>query len=266
MRNWSRTSLDFEDPRTKPGAILWPERFSREWVHHEKQQLGSWATAGQLQQRPAPAEGGLFKRHWWRFWQPSNQDLGPVMMRMPDGEHYMAEVVRLPLHMDRELQSWDLAFKDLKESSFVVGQHWGMHGANDYLLNQVRGKHDFPSTLRVLQEFRKGLVGMILVEDKANGPAVISTLRDKVPGLVAVSVKGSKVQRAQGAVPYVEAGNKILPHPKIAPWVWDFIEEHAVFPNAVNDDQVDAHTQADEKMRKIRMSRGTGDSYVTARK
>lgn len=269
LRNWSNTSLGFVDPREEPGEILWPERFSRKWVEDEKVQLGSWAASGQLQQRPAPAGGGVFKRVWWRFWEPVGQDLGPVMVRLPDGTHHMAEVVKLPAHFEYELQSWDLAFKDLTTSDFVVGQHWAMLGANDYLLSQIRGKHDFPSTVRQVQRFRKSLAnGPVLVEDKANGPAVISTLRDKVTGLVAVPVKKGKLQRAQATLPYVEAGNKVLPHPRLAPWVWDFIEEHASFPNGLNDDQVDAHSQADERMRNIRMTMGqnnwpTSTSYRT---
>lgn len=63
------TSLGFEDPRTEPGELLWPERFGRAEIDSLKKSLGSYRAAGQLQQRPAPADGGIFKRHWWRFWQ-----------------------------------------------------------------------------------------------------------------------------------------------------------------------------------------------------
>jgi phage terminase large subunit-like protein len=35
-----------------------------------------------------------------------------------------------------------------------------------------------------------------------------------------------------------------VPHPLYAPWVNDFIEECAAFPNGAHDDQVDAMTQA----------------------
>ena len=35
-----------------------------------------------------------------------------------------------------------------------------------------------------------------------------------------------------------------LPHPHLAPWVNDLIEECAAFPNGAHDDQVDAMTQA----------------------
>ena len=44
--------------------------------------------------------------------------------------------------------------------------------------------------------------------------------------------------------PLIEAGNVYSPHPDFEPWVGDFIEECAVFPNGAHDDQVDAMTQA----------------------
>ena len=86
------------------------------------------------------------------------------------------------------------------------------------------------------------------VEDKANGTAVIELLRRKVPGLIAVEPKGGKVVRAQAVAPYIEAGNVYLPHPSIAPWVHDFMEECANFPNGAHDDDVDAMTQAISNM------------------
>jgi predicted phage terminase large subunit-like protein len=52
------------------------------------------------------------------------------------------------------------------------------------------------------------------------------------------------VARAAAVSPLIEAGNIYLPHPEHAPWVNDFIEECAAFPNGAHDDQVDAMTQA----------------------
>jgi predicted phage terminase large subunit-like protein len=83
-----------------------------------------------------------------------------------------------------------------------------------------------------------------LVEDKANGPAVIATLRNRIGGLIAVNPEGGKIARANAVSPLVESGNVFLPHPAIAPWVEGFIEECAAFPHGRNDDQVDQMTQA----------------------
>ena len=83
-----------------------------------------------------------------------------------------------------------------------------------------------------------------LIEDKANGSAVIQMLGHEIPGLLPVNPQGGKVARAQAVSPLVEAGNVYLPHPDCAPWVNDFIEECVQFPNGAYDDQVDAMTQA----------------------
>ena len=55
---------------------------------------------------------------------------------------------------------------------------------------------------------------------------------------------GGKVSRAYAAQPEVESGNVYLPHPLLASWVNRFIGSAAAFPNAANDDDVDAFTQA----------------------
>ena len=53
------------DWRTREGELLFPERYPEHVVADLERTLGSYATAGQLQQRPAPREGGLFKLSWF---------------------------------------------------------------------------------------------------------------------------------------------------------------------------------------------------------
>jgi len=55
---------------------------------------------------------------------------------------------------------------------------------------------------------------------------------------------GSKESRAQAVSYLQESGNIYLPDPKIKSWVNDFLDDCADFPNAQNDDQVDAMSQA----------------------
>jgi len=92
-----------------------------------------------------------------------------------------------------------------------------------------------------------------LVEDKANGPAVIATLKREINGLIPVEPQGGKVVRAWAVSPEVEAGNVYIPDPSIARWVHDFVEECSAFPNGAHDDQVDSMTQA-----LMRLSKQTG--------
>jgi predicted phage terminase large subunit-like protein len=96
-----------------------------------------------------------------------------------------------------------------------------------------------------------------LIEDKANGPAVIAALRSEIDGLIAFDPHDSKMGRLNGASPLFEAGNVFLP--ERAQWVGDFVEELTRFPNAANDDQVDACTQALLYMR--RQSSGLQEYY-----
>ena len=109
---------------------------------------------------------------------------------------------------------------------------------------------DFTKTLRAIKNMTNKYPGarLKLIEDKANGPAIISTLRQEISGIVPVNPRGSKEARASAVSPEIEAGNVYLPSPSIASWVTDYIEEWAAFPNGENDDQVDATSQALDRL------------------
>ncbi len=204
------------------GAILWPKREGAKELHAQKRALGSYGYSGQYQQRPSPADGGIFKRSWWRYYKQA------------------------PAHFDEIIQSWDMTFKETAGGSYVVGQVWCRVGADKYLLDQVRVRMDFPATVQAVKSLsaKWPQVRTILVENKANGPAVIDALRREVSGLIAVTPQGSKEARAAAVSPDVEAGNVCLPDPSIAPWVHDFVEECSAFPKAATDDQCDCMSQA----------------------
>ena len=243
----SNLSTGWVDPRTEPNELLWPERFGRPEVDELKLRLRARGTAGQLQQRPAPAEGALFKRMWWRFWVPKEMaDLPPVRFRLANGTQFECPTAVLPDDFFYLIQSWDMAFKDLEESDFVVGQVWGQDGANRYLLDQTRGHFDFPGSVDAVRKMTAQWPRVVqkLIEDKANGPAVVQTLQAVVGGIIPVNPQGGKEARASATAGYVEAGNVYLPHPYICNWVEAWIEEASAFPAGRHDDQVDAFTQA----------------------
>lgn len=214
---------DPDDPLGRQiGEPLWPEfGFDEAWLENTKRSVGSLAWASLYQQRPSPPEGNIYKRSWIRFYR------------------------ELPSRMDEMLQSWDMAFKDTKTSDYVVGQVWGRSGADRYLIDQVRGRMEFPATISAVHSLSaKWPVPLKLVEDKANGTPVLQALKKEIPGLVGVTPDGSKESRAQAVSPTWEAGNVWLPHPSIAPWIHDFIEELVSFPYGKHDDQVDAMAYA----------------------
>jgi predicted phage terminase large subunit-like protein len=145
------------------------------------------------------------------------------------------------------VMSWDMAFKDTKSSDYVVGQVWARRGASVYLLDQVHKRLSFTDTVTAFKALaaRWPQCTAKLVEDKANGTAIIDTLKSKIPGIVAVTPRESKYARANAVAPLLEAGNVFLPESTIA--LFDpeaLIDESAGFPNAAHDDQVDATSQA----------------------
>jgi predicted phage terminase large subunit-like protein len=259
------TSIGWIDPRQQAGELLWPERVAQADLDNLKKTLGSYRYAGQYQQRPSPPEGGVFKRFWWRYWRPAHLDLPPIQVRMPDGKTAIIAAVPVPATFNTQIQSWDMAFKDSATSDYVVGQLWGALQADRFLLDQIRDRMDMPRTKEAVRDLsrRWPKAEAKLVEDKANGPAVIQELQHDIGGLIEVNPEGGKVARANAVAAQVEAGNIYLPHPLIAPWVEAFIEEAATFPCGRNDDQVDAMTQALNRLRASGVGFSVRESQIT---
>jgi predicted phage terminase large subunit-like protein len=245
------TPIGFNDPRTDEGELLWPERIGMEEVKGYKKSLGSYAYAGQYQQRPTPRGGGIIKRHWWKYWKPKGREFPPVSVKMPDGSTMEVYAVDLPDQFNIKIQSWDMNFKDSNSSAFVVGQVWGQSVANRYLLDQVREVWDFPKTIKGVMDLSNEHpdVTCKYIEDKANGPAVISSLRDKISGLIPIEPEGDKVARMAAVSYLIEAGNVYLPHPALYPWVEEFLAELTAFPKSAYKDQADTCSQALNKLK-----------------
>ena len=198
------------------------------------------------QGRPSSQTGNMIKRYWWKYWKPVGMDLPPVTVKDAKGNLINVEAVPLPKAFDRMLQSWDMTFKDSAGTDYVAGGVWGAKWADIFYLDQIYERMDFVATCKAVITMTKKwpTATTKLVEDKANGPAVISMLKRRVGSLIAVQPEGSKIARANAVSPLIEAGNVYIPHPMIAPWVNVFIEQCAGFPNATHDDLVDQMSQA----------------------
>lgn len=239
------TSIGWRDPRSTEGELMWPEKIGSTEIAEIKSSLGTVGFSGQYQQRPSPGEGTKFKREAWNFWNPRGTETGPVVIRIPGAPLIQKQPVELPIAFEQVLQSWDMTFKEERDNDFVSGQVWGRIGANTYLIDRESDRWDFPKTISAVRRMTlRHPCPEKLVEDKANGPAVIATLKNEIPGLIPINPEGGKVARANAVAPYTEAGNVFLPNPNLFPWVWDFIEQCANFPRAQHDDDVDAMTQA----------------------
>jgi predicted phage terminase large subunit-like protein len=202
------------------GDVLLPSYQSKDRLRKLRKGMGSYGFAGQYQQEPADPAGGILKRKWWKRWR------------------------ELPARFDRMLISADLPFKDEEDSAYCCFQAWGSRGAERYLIDQMHDQMDFPTMVEAFQDFcnKHPKIWEKVIEDKANGPAMISTLKGKIGGLIPYTPDRSKVARARAVSPLIEAGNVWIP--TVADWVGDFINECASFPKGALADRVDTMTQA----------------------
>lgn len=202
----------------------WLAQFKQSYINSPSSDGGGIRAWNALfQGRPAPMEGAMLKRNWWKYY------------------------TQVPDKFDRVIQSWDMTFKDSDGSDFVSGQVWGCRGADIYMLpDREYGRMDFVQTCEAFERLtaRNQQAVEKLVEDKANGPAVIAMLRKKIQGIIPITPKESKIARASAVSPLIEAGNVWLPSPMLCPWITDFVDECSVFPNGAHDDMVDSATQA----------------------
>jgi len=216
------TVLGFKDPRTKEGELMFPSRLPEADVADLEKTLGPYHVNAQLQQRPEPRGGLIFDRNHWKYWTVQTD-------------------------YDEVVISVDCSFKNLQTSDRVAIHVWGCRGASNYLLHRVWERLSFTKTCETLL----GVVALFpdavakLVEDKANGSAVIDSLQSHVGGIIEVNPQGGKAGRAYAMQPDHVAGNFYLPHPSIDPKIEVFISTAASFTGADGgeDDEIDAMTQ-----------------------
>jgi predicted phage terminase large subunit-like protein len=225
----------------KAGNLLWPQRLSESFLRSQRVGMGSWAFNGQYQQSPAPQDGGIVKRAWVRFYR------------------------ELPEHFEFMVQSWDCTFSGGADNDFVAGQVWARSAGKYYMLPyRTYERLDFGPTMAAIKSCHGKFprAHAILIEDKANGPAIISELQKEIAGIVAVNPEGGKIARAQATAPLWEAGSIELPDPQIfgATWMEDYLHNICAFPKAAHDDDMDATSQALIYMRS-RLGGGIVDFY-----
>lgn len=230
-----QTVLGWSDPRPI-GALALPERFGPEYVAQQKRNSMRWSA--QHQQNPLASEGNLFKASWWRFWRWPWEDEVPELAART--------VVLDPEEaFDLEESSWDCAFKKTEGSSKVAGGAWARKGPNKFLMDLVWEPLSFTETCAAIESQieRRPRIGAKVIEDKANGPAVINFLSSKVPGLVPFKVNeyGDKEARAAATAWHVEGGNVFIPlH---AEWRDRYIQAHSAAPKGSGMDVVDQQSQ-----------------------
>jgi predicted phage terminase large subunit-like protein len=242
-----KTSLGVYDPRKKKGELICPERFGEKEITTLKQLLGTYGTAGQLQQDPTPSEGGILKVNNFRLW--------PASSGLPPFEYI--------------LQSYDCAFTEKTTGDPTACSVWAMFthkGARNAMLIDAWDEHlSYPDLrARAVKDWTTEYGGMtkdspysrakrpdrILVEAKASGQSLLQDLRlAKVPAVGYNPGQADKVSRAHQAAPTLELGLLWVPESKKnlgqpVSWAASFLKQLGKFPVAEHDDYVDTFTQA----------------------
>ena len=226
----TRSSLGFTDPRTKEGDLLWPERVDEKTLSNLERSLGTYASAGQLQQRPMPKGGGILRAEWWVPWEKPD---------LPDIEYV--------------LQSWDTAFSTNEKTSYSARTTWGvfrMNGQiNAIVLDMWYDRVTYPELRNIAQEsYEDYEPDAVLIEKKASGQSLLQDLRMAGIPVIPYSPDRDKEARAHAASALLEDGRIYFPSDK--KWSKDLIDICAAFPAGDNDDIVDTCTQAWLRLRK----------------
>jgi predicted phage terminase large subunit-like protein len=220
--------IGWRDERT-PGELMHPGRFTPASLAEARADLGSYGYAGQHQQRPAPLEGGMFKRSWFKFVDPAE---------LPEFEEVL-------LSVDPNVKATD-------HGSRCCVMVLARAGNYRYVLDVWNKSVNFTEQYQAVAEVaaRWPQARRVLMEAAANGNAITDHMTRTIKGINVIPVEAGqqkKEQRAAVSQPIVESGVVCLP--KGAPWVEEFLLEVCTFPNGAHDDQVDALSQALNYMR-----------------
>lgn len=197
----------------------WLEDFKAAYINDPEGGPASWAAMYMC--NPRIEGGNIVKRDWFRKYDPRSI------------ENWGTTVI-----------SVDASFKGNVGNDFVAITVWSKLGANYYLRHCSNKNLDFPETLTELRVIRALYpeAFTVLIEDKANGSAIISTLRSEMPGIIGVNPKGGKEARVNAVSGVIESGHVYVPED--APWLDEYLDQWAGFPAVPHDDMVDSSTQA----------------------
>jgi predicted phage terminase large subunit-like protein len=231
-RTYVNGSLFFEDPRTIEGELLFPDRFPAAEVETLKKGKGAYAWAGQYQQRPAPRDGGLFKREWFKI------------------------VSTMPAEITRTVRAWDIGATEGggDPSAGVRCSKAGQGERATYYFTDCRSGQWSPANLEAQMQLTAAAdtpaVTIRIPQDPgAAGKGYAKTLANRLHGY-AVKIErptGSKETRALALATQAEAGNVYIlatGDPAKDAWIEPFVDELCGFPSGAHDDKVDAAADA----------------------
>ena len=267
-----QTQIGWEDPRREEGELAWPERFPEEVVDRDEEMLGPYGTSGQFQQLPTPRGGGIIPVQWWQLWPPEDDgsDEGWTTRRGPDGQVVVDQngrPARMMVYPDfvYTLVSCDTAMTEKEENDWSACTVWGIFedkasNLKVMLVEAWRAREKLHAVVqRIIETCKRRQADLLLVEDKANGHAVVDEVRRLIQdGAFSVRLFNGKMQdkaaRLQAVEPLFFGGIVYAPARR---WARTVIDEVAAVPKGKNDDLADTVSQALLYLRRVGMARLT---------
>ncbi len=215
----------------KPGEALWPEQYDGEALKATRASVGSYVFAALYQQRPAPAEGALFKRSHFRYFRREGTE---YVLLHPEGAR------RVPVDSCWRFQTVDPAATEKEQSDWFVCATWAVTPEKDLLLLDVfRERAETTKHESILAGLRSRWQPSFQgVEEKTFGLNIIQSLKRKGLPVKPLKADRDKVSRARVAQARYEVG--AVYHLENAPWLEALESELLAFPGGAHDDQVDA--------------------------
>jgi len=256
------TNIGWKDWRTEEGELLWPERFGEREVDLLERQLGPWAAAGQLQQRPEPKGGGIIKREWWQLWEGSGWPQFEYVIAALDTA-YTTKEENDPSAMtiwgvfsggDQVAQATRVATKDGEFVSAISRTYTNKQPRRMMMIHAWQGRYELHELVQKVQDsMRTYKVDKLLIENKASGISVSQEMR-RLYGYEDFAVqlidpKGQdKVARLYSIQHLFAEGLIYTPERS---WSDAVINQMATFPKGKHDDLVDTVSMALRHLREI---------------
>jgi len=218
--------VDPLDWRTVDGELLCPAYRSEADVaalESGPTALTPYAQAGQLQQRPYPEGGGMFKLDDFRFYKA-----------LPRGA----------LDGGQWCMALDSKFKKTESGAFACITVWCLYEAKFFLVAVWRERAGLLATVAAMRQLATAWprAHTKIVEEAANGASVCELLEGNLPGIKRVKPEGGKEARAHALSAYVETHDVLLP--EADPLTIAFKAEAEGFPNGATADQIDSSAHA----------------------
>jgi predicted phage terminase large subunit-like protein len=244
--------FDWRDSRAEKGEVLQPKRNTASVLRKERKRLGTLGFEAQYNCCIGSLDGGIVKRHWWRFYKTRAKILpksgawtwekgeARADFPRPRGCDETIPAIARPQKYHRATMAVDLIF-GAEDGDFASITVWCSVGPDRYLAAHWHKKEGFEESIVAITEIDAEFPGCKkLIEKAANGWATIKVLQGRLPAVIAQKPIGNKDQRLAAIAPTVEAGNCYVPLG--APWLGTFVDE--LSGGLKHDDQADTTSYA----------------------